>query len=114
MKIYDLPVMEGRGRSFYGKAQIIEKDDGEKVLQSYNTEVCKITSSGEFVRMWSGYSNTTMRHVNSFLSFFGLSGGGKSWWTAQPVEEKEKRPGPDMTAAESYRAMMGRRYAGRV
>lgn len=88
MKIYDLPVMGyERAKSFYGKAKIIETDNGEKVLQSYNTEVCKINSNGEFVRMWSGYSATTMRHVNSFLSFFGMSGGGKSWWEAQNVRK---------------------------
>lgn len=51
MKIYDLPVMQGRVKSFYGKAKVIEEDNGEKVLQSYNTKVCKITSSGEVVRM---------------------------------------------------------------
>ena len=67
MKIYDLPVMQGREKSFYGKAKVIEEDNGEKVLQSYNTRVCRITSSGEFVRMWSGYSVTTMRHINNFF-----------------------------------------------
>ena len=87
MKIYDLPVMGNeRAKSFYGKAKVIEKDNGEKVLQSYNTDVCKITSSGEFVRLWGGYSLTTMRHVNSFLSFFGISGGGKFWWNGQAVK----------------------------
>lgn len=94
MKIYDLPVMQGRVKSFYGKAKVIEEDNGEKVLQSYNTKVCKITSSGEVVRMWAGYSVTTMRHVNNFLIFFNVDGGGKSWWDGQPVEEKEKKPGP--------------------
>ena len=34
MKIYDLIPMDGR-KSFYGKAKVIEKDNGEKVLQSY-------------------------------------------------------------------------------
>lgn len=114
MKMFDLPVMCGREKSFYGKAKVIEQDNGEKVLQSYNTQVCKITSNGEFVRMWSGYSVTTMRHVDSFLSFYGINGGGKSWWNAQPVQEPEKRPGPDMTTAESYRAMMGRRMGKAV
>lgn len=86
MKIYDLPVMGyDRAKSFYGKAKVIEKDNGEKVLQSYNTEVCKINNNGEFVRLWDGYSVTTMRHVNSFLSFFCISGSGKSWWDSQPV-----------------------------
>lgn len=84
MKRYELIPTDGR-KSFYGKATVIEKDNGEKVLQSYNTEVCKINNNGEFVRLWSGYSATTMRHVNSFLNLFNLSGGGKAWWDAQTV-----------------------------
>ena len=74
-----------RAKSFYGKATVIENESGEKILQSYNTEVCKVTIDGEFVRLWSGYSSTTMRHVNSFLTFVGIEGGGKAWWDAQPV-----------------------------
>lgn len=86
MKIYELsPMGYERAKSFYGKAKVIEKDNGETVLQSYNTEVCKITSGGEFVRLWSGYSATTMRHVNSFLQFVGIAGGGKAWWDAQKI-----------------------------
>ena len=85
MKIYDLIPTDGR-KSFYGKARVIEKDNGEKVLQSYNIEVCKVTSGGQFVRLWSGYSATTMRHVNSFLDLVGIAGGGKAWWDAQTVE----------------------------
>lgn len=85
MKKYELIPTDGR-KSFYGKAVVFEKDNGEKILQSYNTEVCKITS-GEFVRLWSGYSATTMRHVNSFLQRFGIPGGGKAWWDALPVGE---------------------------
>ena len=85
MRIYDLPCMDGR-RSFYGKAQIIEQDNGETVLRSYQTEVCKITAAGAFVRMWAGRSATTGRHINSFLDFLGIEGGGKAWWDRQPVE----------------------------
>lgn len=114
MKIYDLPVMQGRVKSFYGKAKVIEEDNGEKVLQSYNTKVCKITSSGKVVRMWAGYSATTMRHVNSFLIYFNADGGGKSWWDGLPVEKPEKKPGPDMTNEESYWAMVGRRMGKAV
>ena len=90
-KIFDLPVCGyDRAKSFYGKAKIIETENGEKVLQSYNTFVCRITAAGRFVRMWGGYSATTMRHVNSFLSFYDMNGGGKSWWDMQPVEIVEK------------------------
>lgn len=85
-KIFDLPVCgSDRAKSFYGKAKVIETDNGEMILQSYNTDVCKITSSGEFVRLWSGYSVTTMRHINSFLQLFDIAGGGKAWWDAQKI-----------------------------
>lgn len=95
MKIFDLPCFDGR-KSFYGKAKVIEEDNGEKVLQSYNTRVCRITSGGEFVRMWSGSSSTTIRHINSFLQLYDISGGGKAWWDMQPVET-EKPKAADMT-----------------
>ena len=86
MKIYELyPMGYERAKSFYGKAKVIEKDNGETVLQSYDTEVCKITSGGEFVRLWSGYSVTTMRHINSFLQLVGIAGGGKAWWDDQKI-----------------------------
>ena len=87
-KYYNLPCFDSR-KSFYGKAKVIETEDGEKLLQSYNTIVCKVTAAGEFVRMWSGESMTTMRHINSFLLFVGITGevGGVSWWRKQPINE---------------------------
>jgi hypothetical protein len=82
MRIYELtPGGYDRAKSFYGKAKVIETD-GETLLQSYDTIVCKIDKSGKFVRMWSGYSATTMRHINSFIEMFGIEGGGKKWWDA--------------------------------
>jgi hypothetical protein len=71
MKIFDLPCFDTR-KSFYGKAKVMESDNGEKVLISYNTEVAKITESGEVVRLWDGISQTTNRHFNSFLTFYDL------------------------------------------
>ena len=110
MKIYELtPTGYDRAKSFYGKAKVIEKD-GETVLQSYDTEVCKINASGEFVRLWGGYSVTTMRHINAFIEMFGIEGGGKKWWNALPIEESKPRA-IDMTPAESLKAMYARRAA---
>lgn len=111
MKIYDLIPTDGRKR-FYGKAKVIEKD-GEIILQSYDTFVCMINKSGEFVRMWEGYSVTTMRHINAFIEMFGIPGGGKKWWDALPIEEGKPRGKmtPDMTPAESLKAMYARRAA---
>lgn len=71
MKIFDLPCFDTRA-SFYGKAKVIEQDNGEKVLQSYNTHIAKITTGGEVVRLWSGNSQTSSRHFNSFLKFYDL------------------------------------------
>lgn len=87
MKMFDLcPTKNDGVKSFYGKAKVIIKDNGETVLKSYNTEVCKLNSNGEFIRLWDEYSPTTMRHVNSFLEFVGVKGGGKKWWNAQSVQ----------------------------
>lgn len=86
MKKYELlPGQYDRVKSFYRKAVVIEKDNDETVLQSYDTEVCKIDSNGEFIRLWSGYSLTTMRHINAFLELFGIPGGGKKWWDSLEV-----------------------------
>lgn len=73
-KIYELPCLDGH-KSFYGKARVMECTNGEKLLQSYNTIVCKLDADGNFVRLWNGYSATTQRHVNSFLQLNGLDRG---------------------------------------
>lgn len=71
MKVFYLPCLD-HCKSFYGKAKVIEQDNGEKVLQSYNTQIAKITTGGELVRLWSGNSQTSSRHFNSFCKFYGL------------------------------------------
>ena len=82
-KIYDLPCYDNRA-SFYGKAKVIE--EGNKTfLQSYDTIVGYI-ENGIFYRTYVGYSATTMRHVNSFIIHFDLSGGGKKWWDSLEVK----------------------------
>lgn len=85
MKTYNLAPIDGR-KSFYGKAKVTERDDGAAVLKSYDTDVCMIDAAGNFHRFWSGESATTTRHVNAFLDYFGIPGGGVSWWRNQPVE----------------------------
>lgn len=86
MRIVNLTCTDGR-KSFYGKAHILYTEQGETLLQSYNTIVCKVTTDGTFKKLWDGYSVTTMRHVNSFLKVIGISGGGKTWWDSLPVSE---------------------------
>lgn len=83
MKVFELIPMNGR-KSFYGKANVIEKDNGDIELRSYNTIVARIRN-GSFERLWNGYSATTMNHINSFIDTYGISGGGKAWWTSLEV-----------------------------
>ena len=85
MKTFDLHPIDGR-KSFYSKAKVTERDDGSAVLKSYDTDVCSVDADGTFHRHWSGESATTMRHVNAFLSCYGIFGGGVAWWRKQPVE----------------------------
>ena len=82
-KSYKLPAT--LQRDYYGKAHVIEKD-GETLLQSYDTIVCKINRGGDFVRLWGGYSDTTKRHVNDFRRLFNLPGLNKKEWNALPVD----------------------------
>lgn len=71
-------------KSFYGKAEVITRDNGDIELRSYNTIVARIRN-GSFQRLWDGYSATTMNHVNAFIDTFGISGGGKAWWMGLEV-----------------------------
>ena len=83
MKVFELRPINGR-KSFYGKAVAIENDNGTIELKSYNTIVARIIN-GNFERLWNGYSQTTMNHINAFISVYGIVGGGKSWWDSLAV-----------------------------
>lgn len=83
MKEYELKPTNNR-KSFYGKAVVIERENGDIELKSYNTIVARIRK-GTFERLWEGYSMTTMNHINSFVNLFGISGGGKAWWQSLAV-----------------------------
>ena len=85
MRIFEL-IPIGNRKSFYGKAEVIERDNGDIELKSYQTIVARIRN-GKFERLWSGYSLTTMNHINSFIDTYGISGGGKAWWVALEVVE---------------------------
>ena len=71
MRIFDLPCLDSR-KSFYGKAHVIEHDDGRKQLQSYNTIVAEIDNNGNYNRLWDGNTQTTNRHIKSFKKFYNL------------------------------------------
>lgn len=79
MRKFDLPAIEDARKSFYGKAIVTEFDNGDIELTSYKTIVCRIRN-GKIQKLRNGYSATTMRHINAFLKFYDLEGGGKAWW----------------------------------
>lgn len=83
MKVFELKPINNR-KSFYGKATVIEQDNGDIELRSYNTIVARI-SNGKFERLWAGYSQTTMHHINAFIDLYGIFGGGKTWWESLEV-----------------------------
>lgn len=64
MKIYELAARYDSRKSFYGKAHVIEKDDGIIELQSYNTIVSRcVNGKVEHLGKWSV---TTSRHQREF------------------------------------------------
>lgn len=95
-----------RRKSFYGKCfakEHIERtfENGACVavnlanvtLYSYNTPICTLYFCGNgnnyLVRLWEGYSVTTMRHIDSFLKQYGFyKYGGKAWWDSIRTNEK--------------------------
>lgn len=76
----------GIQKSFYGKARIECHLDGTRILISYSTPVAKIVPDDtcpegvKFVRLWHGWSATTMRHINAFRAFYGLDSIRKRDW----------------------------------
>lgn len=69
MKKYELIPTDGR-KSFYGKAVVEVANDGTETLYSYNTPIIKRLVDGSLVKLWSGWSVTTGRHIKAFC---GLS-----------------------------------------
>ena len=53
-------------KSFYNKALVHTKDNGDLILSSYTTAVCTITYDGKII-INNLYSRTTTRHIVEFL-----------------------------------------------
>lgn len=61
------------------KATYYTDSNGDLVLRSYYTDVLKI-HDGQIIKLWVGYSATTMKHINEFLHLFGFNGLNKHEW----------------------------------
>lgn len=68
---------------FNNRAVVIKTEDGW-ILRSYYTEVAEMYQ-GKFIRLWDGYSNTTLKHINAFRNYLGLPGLSKREWIEMEV-----------------------------
>lgn len=68
-------------KSYYGKAIVIEDNQGNKTLQSYATQVARIDKNGNLQKLWNGYSRTTMNHIIDFCKLYNVDFAGtkKAW-----------------------------------
>lgn len=82
MKTYELKATTQK--SYYRKAYVIQDENNNIYLQSYNTIVCGIIN-GSFTRFWGDYSVTTMNHVNDFRRLYNLTTINKKAWNNIPV-----------------------------
>lgn len=95
MKRYKLMPTDGR-KSFYGKAVVEAYVDGMEVLMSYGTPIMYKDKSGTMGRFWSGWTQTTGRHIAAFC---GLN---KSGFMAIPMAEDKYMSGLHMWLSHDY------------
>lgn len=67
------------------RAVVLTDADGGRVLRSYNTDVAA-WRGGRLVKLWDGYSVTTLKHVNAFADYVGAARVNKREWIEMPVE----------------------------
>ena len=70
-------------KSFYKKAIVIEDGNITK-LKSYDTIVAEYNKETKVMNIKDWYSATTMRHINSFLDYYGFQSKTKQ----QVINEK--------------------------
>ena len=69
--VFDLECRDTR-KSFYWKAKVIDNWK-EYLLKSYDTIVASYDNLTKQVKVNWWYSNTTLRHINSFLKYLWFS-----------------------------------------
>ena len=58
-------------KSFYGKAQEVTRENGDRRLLSYGTPILKITADDElYLTSKYDYSKTTLRHACDFVEHY--------------------------------------------
>ena len=77
------PVYDGR-KSFYDKANVLEFENGLKILESYTTYVAAVLPDGRFLS-FGNWSATTRRHQWEFC----LQYANKSEWQTSTLDDFE-------------------------
>lgn len=70
MKIFELEARFDTRQSFYGKAKVLDYEDGTFELQSYNTIVSRCVNGK--VEELGKFSATTTRHQKEFRKQFEI------------------------------------------
>ncbi len=69
MKVFELTPLNRK--SFYGKC-LVKQIDNISTLLSYNTEVARYNHNTNKMEVFGYYSQTTARHINAFLNYYGF------------------------------------------
>lgn len=68
----------------HGQAQVKIYEDGTKILQSYQTDVARITSDG-WLSVTNMQSKTTGRHITAFIKEYAPMVGDQPYQTAKAL-----------------------------
>ncbi len=70
----------------FGVRAVVVPVDGGYILKSYNTDVAAIVN-GKFYKLWAGFSVTTLKHINAFRKWYGLTTINKREWIEMDTPE---------------------------
>ena len=70
MRTFELKPINGQ--KTFGRKAIVEEENGVSYLRSYDTVVAKFDHHDNKMQVYGWFSNTTARHINAFLDFYGF------------------------------------------
>ena len=70
-------------KSFWRKAYVMTDTLGCRYLYSYKTLVAVYSPGHDVKKVWSGWSDTTWRHIKAFCALCGADAPTKSDWCGQ-------------------------------